>query len=86
MKYLLISFKNRNSLMAFNQLLKSRAISTAIINTPHSVAVSCGLSIKTDINNLNFVINIVQTYQPQGLSGIFIFERLYGHEQIRRLF
>lgn len=86
MKYLVITFKNRNNLMSFNQLIHSRGINTSIINTPRSVAVSCGLSIKTELNNYNTILNMLKSYMPEGFTGLFAFQRVNGHEQIRRMF
>lgn len=85
MKYLIISFKNRNNLMTFNRILTNRGIVTSIINTPRRVAISCGLSIKTDLRNLTTVINILNQNNFSDFIGIFLFERFEGHEQIRKI-
>lgn len=86
MKYIIISFKNRNSLMAFNKILTTRGIVTSVINTPRAIAISCGLSIKTDNKNLNFIINIIHYANISGFIGIFLYERINGYEQIRQVY
>ena len=86
MKYLIISFKNRNSLMAFNKILTNRGIATSVINTPRSIAISCGLSLKTDKRNLNLIINLVHYANINGFIGIYLYDRTNGYEQIRQIY
>jgi len=86
MKYLLISFKNRNSLYTFAKILKNFGISNNIINTPHSVSRSCGLSIKTALSHHNNIINIIKTSRIQDIIGVFIVERNGFNERISRLY
>ncbi len=85
MKYLIVSFKNRNNLMAFNQLLVRNGLNTSIINTPRSVAVSCGLSIKADLKYLTKIINLLHGNNFNDFIGIFLYSRTNGHDEIRKL-
>lgn len=86
MNYLIISFKNRNSLMAFNKILNNRGISTSVINTPRSIAVSCGLSLKTDTSNINNIIMLLNYADLSGFIGLFLYSRTNGYEQIRQVY
>lgn len=86
MNYLIISFKNRNGLMAFNKMLTSNGIFTSVINTPRTIAVSCGLSLKTDYKNLKYVINLLQIATPVGFTGLYLYNRTNGYEQIRQVY
>lgn len=86
MKNLIISFKNRNNLLAFNKILVNRGIPTKIINTPRSIAISCGLSIKTDFKFYNLVLNLLNQSNASGFIGMFLYEQIGSHEQIQRLY
>lgn len=72
MKHLIISFNSRNSLYAFAKILRSNNISVSIINTPRSIAISCGLSIKTNFIHLNLISNLIKQVNISGFIGIFI--------------
>ena len=86
MKYIIISFKNRNDVMSFKNILANNNISTSIINTPRSIAISCGLSIKTDVKNMNYAISLLHATNVSGFIGIFLYQRINGYEQIRKLY
>jgi len=86
MKYIIISFKNRNCLYTFLKILKNFNIFSSIINTPHSVSRSCGLSLKVDFSYYNTVINIINTSRVQDIIGVFAVERQGFNERISRLY
>lgn len=86
MKYLIISFKNRNSVYAFFKILKNFNIFSSIINTPHTVSQSCGLSLKVDFSFYNSVINILKNSHTSDLIGVFAVERQGFNERISRLY
>ena len=46
MKYLIISFNSRNSVMTFAKLARKNGLYTSIINTPRSVSVFTSKKIK----------------------------------------
>ena len=86
MKYIIVSFNNRNSLYTFAKILKNYNISNSIINTPHSVSRSCGLSIKVNLSYHNTIINIIKSSHLQDILGVFIIERQGFNERIERLY
>ena len=75
MKYLIISFKSRNSTYEFNKQLKIYGIFSNIINTPKSISSGCTLSVKTDYKNYNTILNIIKIMKPTNLIGMFIVEQ-----------
>ena len=86
MKYIIISFKNRNSVYTFVKILKNFNIFSSIINTPHSVSRSCGLSLKVDFSYSNSIINIINSSHIQDIIGVFVVERQGFNERITRLY
>ena len=85
MKYLIISFRNRNSVYEFAQIMRHYGLFGTIINTPSSIGSSCTLSIKTDYENLQNLRNLISRNQISGFSGLYLVEKLPTHEQIKRI-
>ncbi len=85
MKFLIIAFKSRNNLYSFNSMLRKYNVSTNIINTPRSVSISCGLSIKTDFRNLALVKTILSQSSLDGFMGCYLINRNLGYEQVERI-
>lgn len=85
MKNLIVSFKSRNELYSFLNLLKRNGIFSTIINTPKSIGSSCMLSLKTDFKHVNRIQSIIQTVHLKSFVGLFaILSTPYG-EQTSRL-
>lgn len=85
MKYLIVSYKARNSLYAFAKILRQYGIASTIINTPRNIALSCGLSLKVDFGHYPQVAGLVKATALQGFWGIFVVTKLPTHDQIERL-
>lgn len=85
MKYLIISYKSRNSLYAFAQILRQYGIASTIINTPRNIALSCGLSLKVDFGNFSRVAGLINKVNLSGFWGVFLLTRTSIHDQIERL-
>lgn len=85
MKYLIISFKSRNSTYEFNKLLKLRGVFSSVINTPKSISSSCSLGVKTDYKNYNIIFNLIKTLKPTTLIGMFIVEESGFSQNIVRV-
>ncbi len=86
MKYLIISFKNRTSLYTFVKILKNYSFPCEIINTPHAVSRSCGLSVKTNFSYKDSIVNIIKSSRFNDIIGIFLVERQGFNERIQRLY
>lgn len=85
MKFLIIAFKSRNNLYNFNRILRQYNVNTKIVNTPRSVSISCGLSIKTDVHSIGLIKTILSTNNIEGFLGIFMVNRNFGYEQVERI-
>lgn len=72
MKNIIISFKNRNTVMAFSKIFKSNGIIVHVIDTPRGISTSCGLSLKLNYLYYNKVLSIIQQLRPNDLNGIFM--------------
>ncbi len=85
MKYLIIAFKSRDRLQNFVKTLRLVGISASIINTPHSISVSCGLSARVDYRYLNMVISLLQSHGETPI-GIYVITRNGVFEQVEKVY
>ena len=86
MKALIISFKSRNSVQLFAKILKTHSIPAEITNTPRSISVSCGLSVKTSYSFLPIVFKLVQSSNLAGFIGIYLLEKYGLREKTERIY
>ena len=86
MKYLIISFKSRNSLFAFVKTARSYGLTMNIVNTPRTISVSCGLSAKTDIRHYDTILKILTLYKSNDFLGLYLIQSLGLTEQVQRLY
>ena len=86
MKYLIISFNSRNSVMTFAKLARKNGLYTSIINTPRSVSVSCGLSVRTEFQNLQSIISLLKKSNMSGLIGVYSITRKGQYEEIEKFY
>lgn len=85
MKYLIVSYKSRNSLYAFAKILRQYGIASSIINTPRNIALSCGLSLKVDFAFYGQVSGLINVAHLPGFWGVFMLTKAQTHDQIERL-
>ena len=85
MNYLLISFKSRNSIFAFNRILKQFGISSEIINTPKQVSISCGLSLKIKKEYISIIIRALNQSNLPGFLGVFSINSGKNNEKFIRI-
>lgn len=86
MKYLIISFNSRNSVMTFAKLARKNGLYTSIINTPRSVSVSCGLSVRTEFQNLQSIISLLKKSNLSDLIGVYSITRKGQYEEIEKFY
>ena len=86
MKYLIISFNSRNSVMTFAKLARKNGLYTSIINTPRSVSVSCGLSVRTEFQNLQSIISLLKKSNLSGLIGVYSITRKGQYEEMEKFY
>ena len=71
MKYLIVMFSSRTDTMRFYSIIKNHNGFCSIVNTPHSLSRSCGISIKISNNQLGIAQQIVRNNNFSSFKGIF---------------
>ncbi len=84
-KFLIISFKSRNDIYAFENILKQNYIFCSIINTPKNIGSSCTLSIKTNYNVLNQITNLLKKSNLKSFLGLYSLTQNEFGNQISKL-
>lgn len=85
MKYTVVVFQSRNDTMRFYKFIKNYGLYCAVINTPRSLASSCGISVKIDKRLFVYSSNIIKTSHLYSFKGIYDIEIFNGKEIIKRL-
>jgi hypothetical protein len=65
MEELIISFESANFAMQTEAVLKNEHIALQIMPTPREITLSCGLSIKTSVDNLDKIKQLVNEKRIQ---------------------
>ncbi len=86
MKYLIIAFKSRFNLQNFVRNMQRVGITASIINTPHSISISCGLSARTEYRYLNSVLNLIKQTDVETLIGVYAVTRNGVYEQVEKIY
>ena len=86
MKYLIIAFKSRNQLQSFTRTIRLYGINVSIVNTPRSVAVSCGLSARAEYRYLNTIKTALSQIDLTSFIGIYVVTRNSVYEQVEKIF
>ncbi|WP_027308694.1 DUF3343 domain-containing protein [Caloramator sp. ALD01] len=60
MEYIIVTFESTNFAIQAESVLKSRNLNIQIIPTPREITLSCGISILTQIENLNKIDELVK--------------------------
>lgn len=71
MKYLVVMFNSRTDTMHFYNLIKKYNGFCSIINTPHSLSRSCGISVKIAHNQFSIARQIISNNNFSSFKGIF---------------
>ncbi|MFQ6723740.1 MAG: DUF3343 domain-containing protein [Clostridia bacterium] len=71
MKYTIVMFTSRTDTMRFYSLLKQFNGFCSIINTPHSLSRSCGISVKLGNNLIPVARQIINQNKFMSFKGIF---------------
>lgn len=59
-KYIVVTFESVNFAMQTESVLKNKEIKHQIIPTPREITLSCGLSVKTDYDNLDNIKFLIE--------------------------
>lgn len=71
MKYTLVMFTSRNDTLHFYNIIKQHNGFCSIINTPHTLSHSCGISVKISNNLLNLSKQIISNNKFYTFKGIY---------------
>ena len=71
MKYVIVMFTSRSDTMRFYSLIKKLNGFCSIVNTPHSLSRSCGISIKIGNNLIPMSTQIIRNHSFSSFKGIF---------------
>jgi len=71
MKYIIVMFTSRMDTMRFYSLIKKFNGFCSVINTPHSLARSCGISVKIGGPQINLAQQIIRNNNFSSFKGIY---------------
>ena len=71
MKYTIVMFNSRSDTMSFYSIIKKFNGFCSVINTPHSLVRSCGISVKISTSLINIAKQIVANQNFASYKGIF---------------
>lgn len=74
-KFGMASFRSRQQVMNFERDLRRSGIKTAIITTPRSVSIGCGLSVRFELKDQQAVKSVFMATKPGNLIGFYSVER-----------
>ncbi|TDT50476.1 DUF3343 domain-containing protein [Fonticella tunisiensis] len=83
-KYLLITFNSTNFAMQAESVLKELDIDGQIVPTPREITLSCGLSIRTSMENLEKVQNLIKLGKITNKS-LYVFEGVGKDRAIKEI-
>ncbi len=78
------SFRSRQQVMKFENVLRREGARVSIITTPRDVAVGCGLSIRFELDEFDRVSDAYNRYRPTNLIGFYQVERSEGNRTVTR--
>ena len=71
MKYIIVMFTSRNETMRFYHIIKNYSGFCSVINTPHSLSRSCGISVKISNNLITTASQIIKSNNFASFKGIY---------------
>lgn len=72
MKYVILAFTSRNEAIRCATLLNKQNIYNLIINTPESLKIGCGLSVKIIQGMLPFALDVVRNNNVSSFKGVYV--------------
>lgn len=71
MRFVLAVFRSRTEALTFSSLLSSYGVSVSVINTPRTINVSCGISIKFDVKFKSIANDIIARRKFDTFIGFY---------------
>ncbi len=76
MEYGLAVFRARNETITFANLLRSYGVSVMIISTPRQINVSCGISVRFGIEDLDQAKQIIARRRFDSFGGFYLIKQV----------
>ncbi|MBQ8522094.1 MAG: DUF3343 domain-containing protein [Clostridia bacterium] len=86
MKYLIVMFSSRTDTMHFYSIIKKFNGFCSVVNTPHSLSRSCGISIKISNNQLVVAQQILKNNKFSSFKGIFEIDMTNANSIPKRIY
>ena len=80
------AFRSRQQVMRFEDALRRSGVNVGIITTPREVAMGCGLSVRFDLRDGEYVRQIYRRVNPGNLIGFYRVEYMGGRPRVMPLF
>ena len=81
----MVMFNSRTDTMRFYSLIKKFNGFCSIINTPHSLARSCGLSVKSSGNQVTIAKQIIANNNFNTFNGIYEINIVNNKDIVRKI-
>ena len=69
--YIIVVFRSRTETLTFAQILRSYRVRCSVINTPRQASVSCGISVKIDLQSVKVAKSVLYRRKFNTFAGFF---------------
>lgn len=69
--FAMAAFRSRQQVMYFEQALRKAGVRAAVMTTPRSVSVGCGLSVRFELSDAKAAAEVYRHVQPGNLIGFY---------------
>ncbi len=85
MNYLMMIFRSRNEALAMYEYLKARGVSCSTMNAPRSLMKSCGVAIRTNINESS-LLKLINGYPKNADVKVYAVTSTFGGTSYRQIY
>ena len=86
MEFLIIAFRSREESVKFSRLLNKYGVSSSLSAPPKEAGLSCGLSVRTEINYFYAVKNLLSSIKTKTFVGVFKVKTLNGRNVVTTIY
>ncbi len=81
------AFRSRQQVQYFQNLMNQQGLWATVINTPHQVAIGCGVSVQFDLKDLAAVKRIYENHRASlvSLVGFYAAQRAGTQLEVHRV-
>lgn len=69
--YGVIAFRSRQYVLLMERELLAAGLVARVINTPHEIAIGCGLSVQFELKDTSAALAVYRRVKPQTLVGFY---------------